>query len=285
MVYKKNMRDLKVNFHLDNMQVNAIDFNHGVFLHSFARHMHSFFELHYIVSGQGKLVLENEEYELKPGQLFLLAPKVYHAQLPDAKNPMEEYHFSFEIQHEKFTKRGSISDALALEEFYICEDIYNMELCFKELELELNNCEMGYKTAIRLILEKILLATARNFSAKDIKENKDMVSDGIPDDRRSLLMDEAFLYSHKNLTLDGLSTLLNLSPRHTERLVLEKYGTTFSKYRTQSRLNAAVNMMGDTDLKLSEIAERCGFSSYLHFAKQFQKSFGVSPSKYRKTRC
>lgn len=281
MSYKKKLRDLKLNFHLDNMRINVIDSNHGVFLHSFARHMHSFYELHYITTGHGWLVLDNEEYELKQGQLFLLAPKVYHAQLTDAKDPMEEYHLSFEIYYEKSAKKSEISNVLTSSDFYICKDAHHIESLFKELEIELNNCEMGYQTAVQLIFEKILLAMARNFSGKPAK---DTIVDALPDDRRSLLMDEAFLYSYQNMTLEELAALLNLSSRHTERLIRKKYGTTFIKYRTQSRLNAAVNMMTDTDLKLSEIAEQCGFSSYLHFKKQFQNTFGVAPSVYRKKR-
>lgn len=282
MEYKKNLRDLKLNFHIENMNISAIDFNHGVFLHSFARHMHSFYELHYIVSGHGRLVLDDQEYDLESGHLFLLAPKVYHAQFTDTKDPMEEYHFSFEMQQEKSPKESSIGNIFTFGKFSIGKDAFHMEFLFKELESELNNCGIGYKTAVRLILEKTILTTARNFFVKTAKTVKDAVLDAVPDDRRSLLMDEAFLFSYKNLTLEGLAAVLNLSPRHTERLICEKYGTTFVKYRTQSRLNAAVNMMGNTDLKLYEIAERCGFSSYLHFAKQFQNAFGIAPSVYRR---
>lgn len=276
---KKNIRDLKLNFYLDNMHIRAIDSNHGVFLHSFAKHMHSFYELHYIVSGHGWLILDNEEYELEQGQLFLLAPKVYHAQYTDAKNPMEEYHFSFEIYYEKSAKESEIGNVFTTSDFHICKDTHHIELLFRELEAELNNCEIGYQTALQLIFEKILLSTARNFSNRSVKTT---VADVLPDDKRSLFMDEAFLYSCQNITLEGLAALLNLSPRHTERLIRKKYGTTFIKYRTQSRLNAAVNMMTYTDLKLSEIAERSGFSSYLHFKKQFQKTFGIAPSFYRR---
>ncbi len=279
MNFKRDFRDLKLNFHFDNMHIKVIDAKHGIFLHSFARHMHSFYELHYIASGHGRLVLDDTEYELEQGQLFLLAPKVHHAQFTDVENPMEEYCFSFEIRYGSSGQSSEISNALTSSDFNICKDTQRIDLAFKELESEINDCGPGYMIAIQLLLTKILLATARNFSGRN---NKATVASALPDDRRSLLMDEAFLFSYQNLTLEGLAALLNLSTRHTERLIREKYGTTFVQYRTQSRLNAAVNMMTDTNLKLSEIAEKCGFSSYLHFGKIFQNTFGVSPSVYRK---
>ena len=52
--------------------------------------------------------------------------------------------------------------------------------------------------------------------------------------------------------------------------------------RTQSRLNAAIDMIADRRLKLSEIAENCGFSSYIHFLNAFKKAFGTAPSEYRR---
>ena len=128
-------------------------------------------------------------------------------------------------------------------------------------------------------MERVLLLTVRSFLAKSSEIS---ATKTIPDDRRSLLMDEAFLFSYKALTLDSLSVLLNLSKRHTERLIYEKYGTSFIKIRTQSRLNAAMNMLADEYLKLSEIAEKCGFSSCIHFLNTFKEVYGVAPSEYRK---
>lgn len=123
------------------------------------------------------------------------------------------------------------------------------------------------------------MLTVRSFLAKSSEIS---ATKTIPYDRRSLLMDEAFLFSYKALTLDSLSVLLNLSKRHTERLIYEKYGTSFIKIRTQSRLNAAMNMLADEYLKLSEIAKKCGFSSCIHFLNTFKEVYGVAPSEYRK---
>ena len=50
----------------------------------------------------------------------------------------------------------------------------------------------------------------------------------------------------------------------------------------QSRLNAAMNMIGSKEKKLSEIAEECGFSSYNHFSREFKKAYGMSPSEYQR---
>lgn len=280
MGFEVPVRDFKLNFDFANMRVKVVDASHGVFLRSFPRHMHSFYELHYIVGGEGELILDDEEYTLSEGKLFLTAPKVYHAQKTNKNNPMEEYCFSFEIKQKKSEKPCEISDFFLGSDFYICDDIQNMRGIFSEIETEINNCEIGYITAVQSLFERILLLTVRNFS---YKHSDTSAVRTVPDDRRSLLMDEAFLFAYKTLTLEELAKLLNLSTRHTERLIHEKYNTTFVKMRMQSRLDAAVDMLLNGDMKLCEIAEECGFSSYIHFLNAFKSKFGISPSEYQKT--
>ncbi len=278
MGFESSLREIKMNFPFGDVNIKAIDASHGVFMRSFPRHMHSFYELHYITGGQGRLILEDAEYELSKGYLFLLAPKVHHAQLTDTNNCMEEYCFSFEIQPKKVKGDFTIGRFFIDSDFYICADRRGMDLAFAELELELKNRELGYMIAIQSLLERILLLTVRNFL---YPASEMQVLRTVPDDRRSLLMDEAFLYTYKTLTLEGLAEILNLSPRHTERLIYEKYGTSFTKLRMQSRLNAATNMIENKGKRLSEIAEECGFSNYNHFFKEFKKEYGMPPSEYQ----
>lgn len=272
-------RDLNLNIDLGDIRIKAIDEKHGVFIHSFPRHMHSFYELHYIVGGEGKLILDHSEYELSKGKLFLLGPKVHHAQLTNTRNCMEEYCFSFDIQPKKLEKSSTMTNFFTDSDFYICDDTRNIVSLFSEIEQELNSREIGYTEAIRSLLERVMILTVRNFLYKSSEMS---VAKTVPDDRRSLLMDEAFLFSYKTLTLESLSKLLNLSLRQTERLIYDKYGTSFVKMRTQSRLNAAMNMLSDSEMPLSEIAEKCGFSSYTHFFNVFKATYQTAPSEYRK---
>jgi AraC-like DNA-binding protein len=47
------------------------------------------------------------------------------------------------------------------------------------------------------------------------------------------------------------------------------------------RINRAKRLLADTDMRLSAIAESCGFCSYTYRSHVFRKSVGVSPSAYR----
>lgn len=47
------------------------------------------------------------------------------------------------------------------------------------------------------------------------------------------------------------------------------------------RVNLAQIMLAETELQITEIAERVGYEEANYFAKVFKKYTGVTPSKYR----
>ena len=100
-------------------------------------------------------------------------------------------------------------------------------------------------------------------------------------DRRRFLMDEAFIYDYRDMTLSSLAKSLNISQRHAIRNIRAYYGMTFTQFRNQSRLSAAARLLAEDDLGISEIAEAVGFSSTAYFRKLFSQVYGVSPSEYR----
>jgi len=63
--------------------------------------------------------------------------------------------------------------------------------------------------------------------------------------------------------------------------------TTFGRELKIIRLQTAQNYLGDAKFDgktIAEIAAMCGFTHTSHFITCFGKAFGISPSKYRKTR-
>ena len=70
-----------------------------------------------------------------------------------------------------------------------------------------------------------------------------------------------------------------VSPRHLERLFCEYYGKSPVEYLTEARLRRSLAMLSRTDLDVTEVAERCGFSDPSYFSRVFKQNYGVSPSK------
>lgn len=62
----------------------------------------------------------------------------------------------------------------------------------------------------------------------------------------------------------------------------EIYGKSPVEYRNGMRINYAISLLINTDLLVTEIAERCGFEDPYYFSRLFKKTIGVSPRDYRR---
>lgn len=61
-------------------------------------------------------------------------------------------------------------------------------------------------------------------------------------------------------------------------------GMTFSQFLVKYRLETAKELLITTQKQISEICYSVGFSDLPHFTRIFKKTYGMSPSKYRKTK-
>lgn len=55
----------------------------------------------------------------------------------------------------------------------------------------------------------------------------------------------------------------------------------FAKYLTHMRINRAVQLMRDPNVRIWQVAERVGYSGGNYFSTAFKKVLGVSPADYR----
>lgn len=96
----------------------------------------------------------------------------------------------------------------------------------------------------------------------------------------------ALEYIHTNynqdISLDTLCKVCGLNRTSLNKKFKEKTGYTMIEYLINHRIKIACETLVNTGLKLTEIAEACGFVYVTYFNKQFTKRVGVSPANYRK---
>ena len=73
------------------------------------------------------------------------------------------------------------------------------------------------------------------------------------------------------------------NPDYLSSLFKKETGKTISEYVMESRLQAARNMLLDSDCSCAEVSAAFGFSSQSYFAQCFLKSCGLTASAYRKS--
>jgi AraC-like DNA-binding protein len=92
-----------------------------------------------------------------------------------------------------------------------------------------------------------------------------------------------FLQSHYQyeITRDSVAQQFAISPNHLSRLFQTQGRTTFSAYLTQVRIERAKHLLRNYNLKLDDIAARCGYNDTPYFCHVFKNLTRVTPKEYR----
>lgn len=89
-------------------------------------------------------------------------------------------------------------------------------------------------------------------------------------------------YFDRPLTLKKMSGIYFMNEKYLGRLFINQIGQTFHSYINMRRLELAENLLRATDKTVLEISLECGFNSISYFNREFMKTYGKTPSEYRK---
>ena len=84
-----------------------------------------------------------------------------------------------------------------------------------------------------------------------------------------------------DITRDSVSRQFEVTPNHLSRLFQTHGNMTFSGYLTHVRIDRAKHLLLSYNLKLDEIAVRCGYRDTAYFCRVFKQLTKVTPAEYR----
>lgn len=76
--------------------------------------------------------------------------------------------------------------------------------------------------------------------------------------------------------------MLNISVDRFNHVFKESVGLSPYAYYLKLRMENACSLLEETDLKIKDIADKCGFSEALYFTQAFKKYTGQTPSQFRR---
>ena len=108
-------------------------------------------------------------------------------------------------------------------------------------------------------------------------------------DNRSNYIDELIRcmeqnYADPKLNIDALADHVGLSASHIQNIFKTATGSSISAYLRRLRLNKATELLKNTDIPISEIAERTGFGNSNYFYTVFKRHYSITPTEYRANR-
>ena len=89
-------------------------------------------------------------------------------------------------------------------------------------------------------------------------------------------------YSENNIGAEDLARMVYLSPGYLSTVFKEETGMTLNRYIREVRMNKARDLLGGTNMKITQIAKEVGFSNSSYFCRSFREYFGCSPESCRK---
>jgi YesN/AraC family two-component response regulator len=83
------------------------------------------------------------------------------------------------------------------------------------------------------------------------------------------------------ITLKEAAETIHINPSYLSQLFKQQLNKKFVDYITELRIEESKRLLQNTTLRMSEIAERVGYSDLAYFSNNFKRIVGSSPSEYR----
>ncbi len=136
-----------------------------------------------------------------------------------------------------------------------------------EFELDLKAAEKLAEAVTEIITEKL----------KNVKH----IKKAVPEPVKRLADIAADCFSQE--TVKSVSEYYGINEKYLGQLFKENMGLSFCKYKNKLRLKEAAYMLGNSDIKVIDIAVAMGYDSAAYFSKKFREEYGLSPTEYRKS--
>lgn len=231
--------------------------------------------IHYVISGCGYYELKNQKYELHAGDAFLVYPNQEVTYYADVSDPWEYAWVGFNgsdalsiLNATDFTKEHPYINAAPFG-----EKILHQLLCIYEVRG--NEFEQAVEMTGRLYTALALFMQGATKKP--------------PQTSYSGYVQKAIAYISANysypITVEDIAAYVGLSRSHLFRSFEKVIEKSPKEYLTDFRIRQACNLLENSDLSVTAIANSVGFENNLYFSKAFHKVKGMSPKSYRLSIC
>lgn len=248
-------------------------------------HTHNAFELLCMLSGKSAVVtVQGEKIEMQKGDITLINPHQVHDIFAKDNNGaqflivqisrhfMQEYlpQLRITVFYENFisaimtrkTRSELWAALLALsDEYFETGKSNTLFILWKVLEV------------LNIVASNV---NAQYFSEQQYLEHKNTVS-------RITRITE---YIDKNyqfrISLDDIAESEQITANYVSQFFTKYIGVPFQKYLNNVRLEAALRLLQDKSLSLTQVADYAGFSDAKYMTEIFRQSFNCTPRDYRK---
>ncbi|KLU72252.1 MAG: hypothetical protein RHS_1879 [Robinsoniella sp. RHS] len=254
-----------------------------------SKHTHDEYEIYYLVAGERYYFIEKQTYHIKKGSLVFINRNQIHktGQYGDS------YHerIVIEFLDEPFSTFLASTGELSLAEFFrknqgvLQLDVPRQKYVLSLLDGiadEMYTCDPGYRMMTMTKLARLLFFAMRHWSNSVSSAPTTALSTSATHQKVSEVASFITANYDSACSLAHIADHFYMSKSYLSRIFKEITGYTVNEYINVNRIQQARILLAETDLSITEIAERLGYESITYFEKIFRKHTETSPLKYRK---
>lgn len=246
--------------------------------HSFGPAARNHYIFHYVISGTGTLLADDEhgnttEWQVKSGQGFMLFPGQVNTYIADSKLPWEYTWVEFDgLRAREIVTTAGLSPN---------EPIYHAsskELRNQMMEEMLYLSRHSEESPFHLIghLYLFLDYFMRSAATVHVKQNGSI---------RNFYIKEALSYIEQNfqndISVEDIAAFCNLNRSYFGRIFREAVGKSPQEFLISYRMTRATELLKLTELSIGDIGNAVGYPNQLHFSRAFRSVYGISPRQWR----
>ncbi len=246
-------------------------------------HMQHCYEISYIASGEGCFHTNGRSYPVKKGDIYLNKPGECHNGIADKVDPFRYFYLGYVFMEQ----RDEYSPLLHIKKMFdqvknpVKTDKFNIQAPFVNIFNEIINVSGFTDLMVKTYLHQIVVLAFRNFFENWEKEytpqNNDRKS------RKAVYEAVNYIDSHLyNISdLSKIAAELGYSYSYLSRIFSFETGLSIQDYYQKKRFEKAVELLKNSGLSITQIAEDLQYQSIHSFSKAFRKNFGISPTVYQ----
>lgn len=255
-------------------------------------HIHNYIEILYALSGKYQILLNNRNYSFREGDMVLINSNEIHNifSLAEGRNRYIVIKFEPEML---YTTAQSLFEMKYVMPFILNDSTHQKVFLKEEIEKtvipglihgisrEFADKSYGYELAVRANIYNLFLFILRRWN----EQNVDLNIDGEINKDMVKRIETVFGYIEENyqndITALEMAQRCNLSYSYFSRLFTKIMKRNFREYLNYVRVTKSERLLTSSELNITEIAMRVGFSTSSYFIQQFKLYKDISPKQYQ----
>jgi AraC-like DNA-binding protein len=244
----------------------------------FHRHNHEAYSIGLVKKGRTQFHLVRECENILPvisGDVVMINPGEVHACNPEAGTVFAYYMLYLELEY--FINLASDISGIPAARYRFPVSLVKD----RRISRQVNDlCRCIHSRQPGLEIETRLLETLTAILQACASPGAPEVPVQAPDHPVTAAYDYLRDHPAKAVTLKKLAEICHLSPYHFLRRFRRQYGLPPHTAQLQMRINLARRLLADSQ-PIADVAAVTGFADQSHFTREFKKSVGTTPQKYR----